>query len=71
VSEAFRLWCPRHMETEILVSKLKDVANISPDGGCRSLAIGEITPEQPQFSANYSISRRLDDCGLTSAETPF
>jgi hypothetical protein len=28
-----------------------------------SPAIGEITPEQPQFSADYSISRRLDDCG--------
>jgi superfamily I DNA and/or RNA helicase len=35
VGEAFELCCPRHTETEILVSKPEDFAIFSPDGGCR------------------------------------
>jgi superfamily I DNA and/or RNA helicase len=35
VGEAFELCCPRHTETEILVSKPEDFAILSPDGGCR------------------------------------
>ena len=35
VGEAFDLCCPRHTETEILVSQPEDFAILSPDGGCR------------------------------------
>jgi hypothetical protein len=34
VGEALGLCCPRHMETEIWVSKPEDFANVSPEGGC-------------------------------------
>ena len=36
VGEAFELCCPRHTETEILVSKPEDFAIFSPEGGCRA-----------------------------------
>ena len=35
VGGSFSLCCPRHAETEILVSKPEDFAILSPEGGCR------------------------------------
>ncbi|KAI9801196.1 MAG: hypothetical protein M1825_003470 [Sarcosagium campestre] len=35
VGEAFSLCCPRHTETEILVSEPDDFLKLSPEGGCR------------------------------------
>ena len=35
VGRAFELCCPRHPETEILVSNPDGFAILSPDGGCR------------------------------------
>lgn len=35
IGEALALCCPRHLETEILVTKPEDFALLSPEGGCR------------------------------------
>lgn len=35
VGEAFSLCCPRHPETNILVSKPEDFELLSPEGGCK------------------------------------
>ena len=35
VGEALGLCCPRHTESDILVSKPEDFAEVSPEGGCR------------------------------------